>query len=157
LVRGLMTDEEWAFFEPLVIARGGKSGRPPQDHRRILDGIFWIARTGTPWRDLHEYFGKWNSVYQQFRRWAKAGLFELMLDALNEEGGPPAVVQMIDSTVVRAHHQAAGAKGGRKKRVSAARRAASPPKSISGPTPRACRSRLRSPAGKSRTTKATTS
>jgi transposase len=125
-----MTDEEWAFFEPLAIARGGKSGRPPQDHRKILDGIFWIARTGVPWRDLHEHFGKWNSVYRQFRRWAKAGLFEVMLDALNEEGGPPAAVQMIDSTIVRAHHQAAGAKGGLKRKGSAARKAASPRKSI---------------------------
>lgn len=150
-----MTDEEWAFFEPLVIAKGGKSGRPPQDHRRSLDGIFWIARTGVPWRDLHEHFGKWNSVYRQFRRWAEAGLFELMLDALNDEGGPPAVVQMIDSTIVRAHHQAAGAKGGLKKKVSAARRAASPPKSIFGPMPTACRSRRKSPAARSRITKAT--
>lgn len=157
MVRGLMTDEEWGFFEPLVIARGGKSGRPPQDHRRSLDGIFWIARTGVPWRDLHEHFGKWNSVYRQFRRWAKAGLFELMLDALNEEGGPPAVVQMIDSTVVRAHHQAAGAKGGLGKKGSAARRAALPRKSTSGSMPTACRSRRRSPAARSRTTKDTTS
>jgi transposase len=152
-----MTDEEWAFFEPLVIARGGRSGRPPQDHRRILDGIFWVARTGVPWRDLHEHFGKWNSVYRQFRRWAKAGLFELMLEALAETGGPPAAVQMIDSTVVRAHHQAAGAKGGLKRRVSATRRAASPPKSTSGPMPTACRSRPKSPAARSRTTRATTS
>lgn len=157
MVRGLMTDEEWAFFETLVIAKGGKSGRPPQDHRKILDGVFWIARTGAPWRDLHEHFGKWNSVYQQFRRWAKAGLFELMLDALNEEGGPPVVVQMIDSTIVRAHHQAAGAKGGLKKRVSAARKAASPRKSISEPTPKACRSRRKSPAEKSRITRDTIS
>jgi len=152
-----MTDEEWTFFEPLVIARGGKSGRPPEDHRRVLDGIFWIARTGVPWRDLHEHFGKWNSVYRQFRRWAKAGLFELMLEALAETSGPPAAVQMIDSTIVRAHHQAAGAKGGLKKKVSAARKAASPRKSISGPTPTACRSRRRSPAGRSRTTKDTIS
>ena len=92
-----MTDDEWAFFEPLVIARGGKRSRSPQDHRSILDGIFWIARTGTPWRDPHEHFGKWNNVYRQFRRWAKAGLFELMLDALSEQDGPPAVVQMINS------------------------------------------------------------
>jgi transposase len=150
-----MTDEEWAFFEPLVIAKGGKSGRPPQDHRKILDGIFWVARTGVPWRDLHEHFGKWNSVYRQFRRWAEAGLFEVMLDALNDEGGPPAVVQMIDSTIVRAHHQAAGAKGGLKRKLSAARKAASPQKSTSGPMPTACRSRRRSPAGRSRTTRDT--
>jgi transposase len=152
-----MSDEEWTFFQPFVIATGPKSGRPPADHRKVLDGAFWIARTGAPWRDLPEYFGEWNSVYQQFRRWAKDGVFELMLEALNEGGAPPGVVQMLDSTVVRAHHQAAGAKGGLKKRVSAARKAASPRKSTSAPTPKGSRSRRKSPAGKSRTTRATRS
>src|SRR5271154_5027656 len=97
-----MTDTEWAFFEPFVITTGGKSGRAPEDHRRVLDGVFWIARTGAPWRDLHEYFGKWSSVYRQFRRWTLAGIWELMLRALNENEGPQRSVQMIDSTVVRA-------------------------------------------------------
>src|SRR5271167_2397636 len=113
-----MTDTEWAFFEPFVITTGGKSGRPPEDHRRVLDGVFWIARTGAPWRDLHEYFGKWSSVYRQFRRWTLAGIWELMLRALNENEGPQRGVQMIDSTVVRAHHQAAGAKGGLREGLS---------------------------------------
>ena len=157
MVRGLMTDREWAFFEPFVIATGGKSGRPPEDHRRVLDGVFWIARTGAPWRDLHDYFGKWSSVYRQFRRWTLAGIWELMLQALNESEGPPRSVQMIDSTIVRAHHQAAGAKGGLRDRVLAARRVASRPKFISAPTPKGSQSRQRSPAGKSRTTKATIS
>ena len=157
MVRGLMSDEEWSFFEAFVVATGGKSGRPPADHRRVLDGIFWIARTGAPWRDLHEDFGSWNSVYQQFRRWAKAGIFELMLSALSDQDGPPAAVQMIDSTIVRAHHQAAGAKGGLKKRVSAVRRVVSPRRYISEPTPKGSRSRRKSPAAKSRTTRATTS
>lgn len=157
MVRGLMSDVEWGFFKRFVIAKGPKSGRPPEDHRRVLDGAFWIARTGAPWRDLPDYFGEWNSVYTQYRRWALAGAFDLMLQALNEGGGPPGVVQMLDSTIVRAHHQAAGAKGGLKKRVSAARKAASQRKSTSAPTPKASRSRRRSPAAKSRTTKATTS
>ena len=155
MIRGLMSDREWTFFEPFVIATGDKSGRPPEDHRRVLDGVFWIARTGAPWRDLHEYFGKWSSVYRQFRRWTLAGIWELMLQALNESEGPPRSVQMIDSTIVRAHHQAAGAKGGLRARVLAARKAASRPKSISAPTRKDSRSRRRSPAGKSRTTRAT--
>jgi len=69
LIRGLMSDEEWACFEPFVTVRGAHSGRRPKDHRLVLDGIFWIARTGAQWRDLHEHFGKWSSVYRQFRRW----------------------------------------------------------------------------------------
>ena len=76
MVRGLMLDEEWGFFEPFVTASGPKSGRPAKSHRLVLDGVFWIARTGAPWRDLPNDFGTWNSVYRQFRRWILVGLWE---------------------------------------------------------------------------------
>jgi len=145
------------FFAPFVIATGGKSGRPPSDHRLVLDGIFWIARTGAQWRDLHEYFGKWSSVYRQFRRWTLAGVWELMLEALNEGGGGLDSVQMIDSTIIRAHHQAAGAKGGLKTKVLGAQKVASRQKFISAPMVKVSRSQRKSPAAKSRTTRATTS
>jgi transposase len=111
LIRGLMNDEEWAYLEPSVIERGARSGRRPRNHRLVLDGIFWIARTGVAWRDLHEHFGKWSSVYRQFRRWTLLGLWELLLEAFNESGGNSSL-QMIDSTIIRAHHCSAGAKRG---------------------------------------------
>ena len=82
-----MSDEEWACLEPFVIERGARSGRRQRDHRLVLDGIFWNARTGVAWRDLHEHFGKWSSVYRQFRRWTLSGLWELLLEAFNESGG----------------------------------------------------------------------
>ena len=119
-----MSDVEWAFFEPFVVSGGPLSGRPPSDHRRTLDGIFWVTRTGAPWRDLLEELGNWNSVYLQFRRWSLSGLWDFLLDALSCSGAAPMTVQMIDSTVIRAHHQAAGAKGGLKIKVLAARAAA---------------------------------
>ena len=81
-----MSDEEWAFFEPFVVEKGPRRGRRPRDHRLVLDGVFWIARTGTAWRDLHSHFGTWNSVYRQFRRWTQAGIWDVMLEALNETG-----------------------------------------------------------------------
>jgi transposase len=67
-----------------VIERAAGGGRRPRDHRLVLDGIFWTARTGVGWRDLHKHFGKWSSVYRQFRRWALSGLWELLLEAFNE-------------------------------------------------------------------------
>ena len=73
LIRGLMTDDEWAYFEPFLIHRGG--GRPPRNHRRVLDAVFWLMRTGAPWRDLPEGFGNWNSIFRQFRRWADSGVW----------------------------------------------------------------------------------
>jgi transposase len=98
----------------------------------VLDGVFWIARTGTAWRDLHSHFGAWNSVYRQFRRWTQAGLWDVMLEALNEVGTGHDSVQMIDSTIIRAHQHAAGAlKKGIRTRVLAALAVASRPRSIS--------------------------
>ena len=117
MVCGLMSDKEWAFFAPFVRTSGPRSGRKPKNHRLVLDGVFWIARTGAQWRDLHEHFGKWFSVYRQFRRWTLSGLWELLLETLNSSEVVPDTLQMIDSTVIRAHHCAAGAKGGLKSRV----------------------------------------
>lgn len=133
-----MSDEEWAFHERFILAVRAPNGHKPMNHRLVLDGIFWIARTGSPWRDLPEQFGRWSSVYRQFRRWTLAGLWEGILGALNDGGVVPAALQMIDSTVVCAHHQAAGAKRGLRDRVLAVREVASRPRSISASTARAC-------------------
>jgi transposase len=138
LARDLMSDEEWAFFERFILAIRAPNGRKSANHRLVLDGIFWIARTGSPWRDLPEEFGKWSSVYRQFRRWTLAGLWEHVLEALNGSGLVPDALQMIDSTVVRAHHQAAGAKGGLRDRVLAVQGVASRPRSTFASTPQAC-------------------
>jgi transposase len=113
-----MSDEEWAFFEPFVIETGPRRGRRPKNHRLVLDGVFWIARTGSPWRDLHDHFGKWSSVYRQFRRWTLSGVWDVLLGALNDRGEGQDSLQMVDSTVVRAHQHAASAQ---KKRVMRAK------------------------------------
>jgi transposase len=59
------------FFAPFLNVPGPQGGRLPSNHRRVLDGIFWILRTGSPWRDLPDEFGRWNSVWRQFRRWCE--------------------------------------------------------------------------------------
>jgi transposase len=130
MVRGLMSSKEWAFFKPFVTVDGPRRGRPAGNHRLTLDGIFWIARTGAPWRDLPDEFGKWSSVYRQFRRWSVSGLWDAMLEAINATGAARSSVQMIDSTIVRAHQHAAGAKRGLELKISGARAVASRPRSI---------------------------
>ncbi|KAA2211235.1 IS5 family transposase [Pseudoroseomonas oryzae] len=97
----LLTDEEWAFFEPFVIETGPFRGRPPGGHRRVLDAIFWVARTGTPWRDLPPELGNWNSVHRQYRRWTTSGPWDELLQVLADGGGDADALQMIDSTIVR--------------------------------------------------------
>lgn len=133
MARCLMSDGEWAVFKPFLLGCRLRGGRPPRDHRRTLDGIFWIARTGAPWRDLPEEFGIWSSVYRQFRRWTLSGVWEVILAALADADPNAAALQMIDSTTIRAQQCAAGAKGGPIARVSAVRAAASRPSSM--PTP----------------------
>ena len=136
MTRGLMTDQEWAIFAPFLVHPSPSGGRPPRDHRKVLDGVFWINRTGAPWRDLPETFGNWNSVHKQFRRWCLSGVWDLLLQALADSGGNAEALQMIDSTTVRAHRCAAGEKGGCRNRHLAARGAGSPPRSISAATPK---------------------
>jgi transposase len=140
MLRGLLTDKEWAFFEPFVVETGPLRGHPPGGHRRVLDAVFWVARTGIPWRDLPPELGNWNSVHRQYRRWTTSGLWDVLLQALADGGGDADALQMIDSTIVRAHHCAARAKGVLIGKVLGARAVASRPRSTSAATLMACRS-----------------
>lgn len=140
MIRGLMTDDEWEIVAPFLTTPSSCGGRPPENHRRVLDGILWICRTGAPWRDLPDTLGNWNSVWRQFRRWCLSGVLDLVLQALADSGGELDALQMIDSTTSRAHRCAAGEKGGSRRRRLAAHVAASPRKSISVATRPVCRS-----------------
>jgi transposase len=127
-----MSDDEWAIFEPFLATPSVRGGRPPGNHRRVLNAIFWMARTGAPWRDLPSEFGNWNSVWRQYRRWAQSGVWDVMLQGFADSGGDADLLQMIDSTTIRAHRCAAGLKGGLKIRRWAAPGADFQPKSMSG-------------------------
>jgi putative transposase len=88
-----------------------RGSRPPgEDNRLFLEGVLWIARTGSPWRDLPAYFGKWFSVWKRFRRWALKGVFEKIFKVLS--GDPDFEYAMIDGTIIKVHRHGTGAKGG---------------------------------------------
>ena len=122
MIRRELTDEQWRRIGHLVPGKDGDKGRHGEDNRLFIDGVLWLARAGAPWRDLPPVFGKWNSVFQRFRRWAKKGVWERIFQALVEN--PDFEYLIIDSTIVRAHQHAAGAKGGAKMRRSGVRVAA---------------------------------
>lgn len=122
MIRRELTDPQWQRIEQLVPGKKGDRGRHGEDNRRFVDAVLWVARAGAPWRDLPEELGKWNSVFQRFRRWAKKGDWERIFNALIEN--PDFEYLIIDSTIVRAHQHAAGAKGGAKMRRSGVRAAA---------------------------------
>lgn len=122
--RHAISDADWLRVKGLLPRRGPKTG-----NRLFIDAVLWIDRTGAPWRDLPARFGKWNSVWRRFRRWAGAGVLGRVLAAVRD---PDVSTLALDSTVVRAHPCAAGALKKKARRRSAAAGADSAPR----PTPR---------------------
>ena len=112
MARGDLTDGEWAIIGVLLPSERGRKSRPAHDNRLFLNGMLYVLRVGCPWRDMHERYGRWNSVYVRFRRWAEQGVWDALLETLVELGLTDNWRHMIDSTTVRGHSQAAGAKGG---------------------------------------------
>lgn len=103
-----LSEAEWRIVEPLLPSVG--KGARREDDRRIVNGIFYVLRTGSPWRDLPERYGPYTTVYNRFNRWAKKGVWLRMFEALAERS--PQSLQLIDSSIVRAHQHAAGGKKG---------------------------------------------
>lgn len=113
-------------------------GVPRVDDRRVLNGIFWVLRSGAPWRDLPERYGPRTTCYNRFVRWRKAGVWDRLMDAIT--AAYDGDIQMIDSTSVRAHQQAATAKRGVEIIVSVAPEVDSRPKSMRSSMGKAYRS-----------------
>ncbi|MGI5192139.1 IS5 family transposase [Streptomyces sp. CA-288835] len=128
MVRGDLTDEQWAVLEPLL-PRGKKLGRPPiWIRRRLVDGIRFRVRTGIPWRDMPQEYGPWGRVYDLFRRWQRNGTWQRIFTALQVRADAKDLITWeinVDSTIVRAHQHAAGAR--KRGTCRRSRPAASPP------------------------------
>ncbi len=114
--RTVLTDAMWARIEPMLPGKATDPGVTAADNRMFLEAVLWRIRTGSPWRDLPEHFGNWNSVFKRFRRWALSGVFETVFNELSDEFDLEYV--FVDGTIVQAHQKAAGAKGGPRSRVS---------------------------------------
>jgi transposase len=74
--RFVLTDAQWAKMEPLCLGKPTDPGRSGSDNRMFLEAVLWIARTGSPWRDLPPMFGNWNTVFKRYRDWVKPGVFK---------------------------------------------------------------------------------
>lgn len=103
-----LTDKEWEIVSPLLPNK--PRGVPRTDDRRVLNGIFYVLRTGSPWRDLPERYGPYTTVYNRYNRWAKKGVWLRLFESLAALS--PQSLQFIDSSIIRAHQHSAGAKKG---------------------------------------------
>jgi transposase len=107
-----LSDDEWAIIEPLLPAPAS-TGRPRRSLREMWNGVFWVLRSGAPWRDLPERYGPWQSTYHHFNSWRQQGVFDRVLKALqirlDAEGHIDWDLWCVDGTSVRASKAAAGA------------------------------------------------
>ena len=101
-----LSDFEWSVIEPMLPK--GRPGPARKDDRRVMNGIFWVLRTGAPWRDLPERYGPYTTAYNRFNRWRKAGVWDRLMDVVVKAHGGE--VQMIDSSIVRVQKHASGHK-----------------------------------------------
>lgn len=127
--RYALTEKEWLAIQPHLPNK--PRGVPRVDDRRVLNGIFWVLRSGAFWSDLPDRYGPPTTIYNRFNRWRKAGVWDRLMDAITKayEGD----VQMIDTSIVRVHQHGATAKRGARMEdmidVWAVPEAASPPRS----------------------------
>jgi transposase len=120
-----VSDEEWAVLEPLMPA-SRKSARV--DDRKVMNAIFFVLRTGIPWRDLPERYGPYTTAYNRFNRWSRREVWRHIFETLAAKSCDG--LFFIDATIVRAHRAASGAqKGGSKHKPSASAAAVAPPRS----------------------------
>lgn len=92
-------------IEHLLPGRRGQHGGVAKDNSNFLNAVWYLAKTGIPWRDLPERFGLWDTIYQRFNRWSKKGVWQRIYAAVQD---PDLEWLMLDSTVIRAHPHAAG-------------------------------------------------
>ena len=133
--RGDLDDTQFARIEPFLPSDEGKRGSRWSDHRRVINGILWVQRTGAPWRDLPERYGPYTTCHDRLLRWQNDGTWTKILQALQaqaeQDGDLDWEEGALDASVVKAHQHAAGApkrpKGTKK---GASHRPKAPPKRL---------------------------
>lgn len=103
-----LTDEQWSRIQPLLPPERGRGCRPSKPHRRILNGIIWILKTGAPWRDLPRRYGPWKTVHTRFLRWSKQGVLQRIFDDVSVDSDNELTI--LDGSYVRVHQDAVGGK-----------------------------------------------
>lgn len=105
-----INDHTWSLLEPHLPGQAGQWGGIAKDNRKFINAVFWILRTGAPWRDLPSEYGDWKNTHRRFSRWRDSGMWERLLEAMID--CPDMEWLMIDASHIKVHPHAAGAVGG---------------------------------------------
>ena len=106
--RLVLGDDQWARIKNLLPSQSTDCGVTAVDNRLFLEAVLWIARTGSPWRDLPPVFGHWHRVYVRYNRWAHKGHWLEIFEAIAND--PDLEYLMVDGTIVRVHQHGAAKK-----------------------------------------------
>jgi transposase len=118
MVRKMLTNSQWKRMEPLLPGKESDCGVTAKDNRRFVEAVLWIARTGSPWRDMPEEFGRWHRIYVRYSRWSKKGIWKKVFEELTD---PDLEYLMVDGSIVRVHQHGASKKMNAKNRPKADR------------------------------------
>ena len=100
-----ISDAEWELLEPHMTGQPGQHGGIAKGNRKFINAVVWILKTGSPWRDLPPYYGKWGTVHQRFIRWQRKGMWKKLFEIL--KGDKNFEWLMIDSSYVKADQHTA--------------------------------------------------
>ena len=106
--RKLLRNNQWEGIKDLLPGKKGDPGKTGGDKRLLIEAVLWIARTGSPWRDLLPAFGNWHSVYRRHSPWGKKGVWKLLLEQVSDDIDLEQL--LLDSRIIGVHQHGAGAK-----------------------------------------------
>ena len=115
----VISDAAWKSFLPFLREHTSVYVGDPEDCRRFLSSVMWVAKEGASWRVLPKDYSYWNTIYRRFGRWCDAGVFQALHEHSHDADEISAI--LIDSTMVRAHSCAAGAPKKRRTRSTSTR------------------------------------
>lgn len=116
MTRLTLRDDQWERIEPLLSGKSSDCGVTAQNNRLFLEGVLWINRTGSPWRDLPEIFGNWHRVYVRYNRWSKKGVWNKLFIRLSTDQDLESL--MVDGSIIRVHQHGAPKKQNQMSKLS---------------------------------------
>lgn len=110
--RMMISDEAWAWLEPRLPDRTPRRGGRWRDHRQVIEAIAWKFRTGSPWREIPERLGPWQTAYERHNRWSADGTWARLFAAVQSDADAAGRLDWlvaVDSSIVRVHQHGATA------------------------------------------------